>query len=88
MWMWLAHNGQCVQVFAGHEGGVACGVFTKDGKNVCTGGEDGTVRVWAPKTGVCKHVFEGHFGHEGPVTALESSVDGDMVISGECRSIC
>jgi hypothetical protein len=22
-------------------------------------------RVWAPKTGKCKHVFEGHTGHEG-----------------------
>ena len=25
VWMWLAHNGQCVQVFAGHDGGVTCG---------------------------------------------------------------
>ena len=25
VWMWLSHNGQCVQVFAGHDGGVTCG---------------------------------------------------------------
>ena len=27
IWMWLSHNGQCVQVFAGHDGGVSCGEF-------------------------------------------------------------
>lgn len=82
-WMWLAQTGQCVQVFAGHDGGVSCGCFTKDGNVVCTGGEDGTVRLWAPVTGKCKHTFEGHFGHEGMVTCLVSSSDGDLLLSGE-----
>lgn len=39
------------KVFAGHEGGVSCGMFSSDGKYVITGGEDGTVRVWNPKKG-------------------------------------
>lgn len=29
VWMWLTHNGQCVHVFAGHDGAVTCGIFTK-----------------------------------------------------------
>jgi hypothetical protein len=29
--MWLAHSGQCVQVFAGHDGPVVCGGFSQDG---------------------------------------------------------
>ena len=49
--MWLTHTGQCVQVLAGHDGAVTSGCFSKDGKFVCTGGEDGTIRIWAPKTG-------------------------------------
>jgi len=81
-WMWLAHNGQCIQVFAGHDGGVTTGCFSSDGKFVCTGGEDGTVRIWAPKTGQCKHTFEGYSGHEGMLTCLVSSVDGDLLLSG------
>jgi WD40 repeat protein len=29
-----------VQVFSGHEGEVTCGLFTADGKHVCTGPSD------------------------------------------------
>ncbi len=36
-WMWLAHNGQCMQVLAGHDGTVACGLFSNDGKTIITG---------------------------------------------------
>lgn len=71
-------------MFAGHDGGVSCGLFTVDGKNVCSGGEDGTVRIWGPKTGACKHVFSGSSGgHQAPVTALANSADGELLLSGK-----
>lgn len=66
-------------MFSGHDGPVSCGGFTLDGKFVFTGGEDGTVRVWLPKSGACKHVFEVH---EAMITCCEGSQDGDMIISG------
>lgn len=69
-------------MFAGHDGGVTCGTFTRDGKFVCTGGEDGTVRVWAPKTGQCKHVFEGFSGHTDSVSCIDTSPDGDRILTG------
>lgn len=82
--MWLANTGQCVQVFAGHDGGVSCGLFTLDGKSVCSGGEDGTIRIWAPKTGVCKHNFNNVTGgsHSGGITCLTGSEDGELLASG------
>lgn len=40
------------------------------------------LRIWAPKTGKCKHVFEGHMGHEGMVTCVVGSNDGDLILSG------
>lgn len=60
-WMWSVAPGTaaCMQVFAGHDGGVTCGAFTPDGKAVVTGGEDGTLRVWSPKNGTCTHTFVG-----------------------------
>eukprot|EP00605_Chrysophyceae_sp_TOSAG23-4_P000917 GSChrysophyteH1.ASY1.ANO1.1015.1 assembled CDS len=83
IWMWLAHDGQCVQVFAGHDGGVSAGCFTSDGKFVCSGGEDGSIRVWAPKTGACRHVFDNQLGHEALVSCLESNPnDPDLLLSG------
>lgn len=81
-WMWLANNGQCVQVFAGHDGAVTSGCFTKDGKSICTGGDDGSLRIWAPKSGLCKLKFDGHNGHQGTVTCIVSSEDGDLVLTG------
>jgi len=84
IWMWLAHDGQCVQVFAGHDGGVSSGCFTSDGKFICSGGDDGTVRMWAPKTGQCKHVFDQQTGHSGLVTCIASSkAEPDLLLTGK-----
>jgi WD40 repeat protein len=82
VWLWLAHDGQCLQVFAGHDGAVTCGAFSRDGKSILTGGDDGTLRVWSPKTGVCKHVFTGKDGHEATVTCMDSSEDAETMITG------
>lgn len=88
VWMWLAATGACMQVFAGHEGAVTCGVFTPDGKGVVTGGADATVRVWAPKKGTCRHVFQGAQFHEAPITCLathphwEAGEENQLLVSG------
>ena len=57
IWMYHTPSNTCLQVFVGHEGGVTGGTFTPDGKWVVSAGQDGTCRVWAPKTGMSKHVF-------------------------------
>ena len=38
------------------------------------------MRVWSPKTGVCKHVFSNF--HEATVTCIDSTDDGEFLISG------
>jgi len=63
VWMYHIPTSKCLQVFVGHEcnsegGGVTTGSFTPDGKFAVTLGMDGTMRVWAPRTGLCKHVFK------------------------------
>ena len=93
-WMWLATSGGCMRVFAGHDGAVLCGAFTCDGKQIVTGSADGSVRVWAPKKGICKHAFlprpdgpprasGGDLAMcQGAVTALDvHPVDPELVVA-------
>ncbi len=51
-----------------------------DGKLICTGGEDGTLRLWNPKSGQCKAVFEARHESEEAVTCVHS--DGDIIVAG------
>ena len=48
-----------MQVFTGHSGSVTCGAFSPSGKQVCTGAEDMTLRVWDPKTGKSVRTVSG-----------------------------
>lgn len=76
IWMYHTPSKSCLQVFVGHEGGVTAGTFTPDGKVVVSCGQDGTVRIWAPKKGVCKHVFRLMDGATAPGGAAAGGEDG------------
>lgn len=75
VWMWFTPTGKCLQVFVGHSsddvGGSTAGGFTPDGKWAITCGVDGTLRIWAPKKGLCKHTFGGI--HSNASTKLSGS---------------
>ncbi|KAL7529038.1 hypothetical protein ACHAWF_002815 [Thalassiosira exigua] len=89
LWMYHVPTHNCLQVFVGHEGGVVAGGFTPDGRWAVSAGRDGTVRVWAPKTGRSKHVFrlmdDRPRGEEGPgltCLALGGGADGQLAVCG------
>ena len=44
-------------MFVGHNNEVIAGAFATNGKFVLSAGVDGTVKMWNPKTGICKHAF-------------------------------
>jgi len=57
VWMFHVPSKKCMQVFVGHNQEVVAGSFTTDGKLALSAGTDGTVRLWAPKSGICRHSF-------------------------------
>lgn len=98
VWMYHLPTSKCLQVFVGHEstgdgGGVTAGSFTPDGKFALTIGMDGTMRLWAPRTGMCRHVFKFHNPEAGGVQqqhdargltclAVDGGSDGQLAIAG------
>ncbi len=54
--------------------------WSSDGKQIATGHQDGTVRVWNTATGQIIHTLQGH-GCE--VTSLAWKADGSQLISGD-----
>jgi len=62
VWMFHLLLRKCLQVFVGHRTGpvVAVAFTSPGGKQALSACADGTVRVWAPRTGACKHVFQFH----------------------------
>jgi ribosome assembly protein SQT1 len=93
VWMYHLPTSKCLQVFVGHEcngegGGVTSGSFTPDGKFALTIGMDGTLRIWAPRTGMCRHVFkltddDDEMGPAGlTCLAVDGGADGQLAIAG------
>jgi WD40 repeat protein len=53
--------------------------FSPDGKQVVSGSQDKTVRLWDAATGAALRMLEGHTGY---VTSVAFSPDGKQVVSG------
>ena len=83
-WMWNARDGALMQVFAGHSASVSCGGFAP-GARASPPAADGSLRLWAPRTGECATLFMGHPFHDGPVTCLDfhPSTEGLIVTGSE-----
>eukprot|EP00563_Minutocellus_polymorphus_P014129 CAMPEP_0181057794 /NCGR_PEP_ID=MMETSP1070-20121207/20447_1 /TAXON_ID=265543 /ORGANISM="Minutocellus polymorphus, Strain NH13" /LENGTH=545 /DNA_ID=CAMNT_0023137245 /DNA_START=93 /DNA_END=1730 /DNA_ORIENTATION=- len=99
VWMYHTPTMKCLQVFVGHEGGdgqgggggggVSAGTFTPDGKFALSAGMDGTLRIWAPRTGVCRHTFRlaaesGAGDARAGLTCLQvdGGADGQLAVAG------
>jgi WD40 repeat protein len=65
-------------VLRGHTKTAWTVVFSRDGRRVLTSSDDGTARIWDPRTGETLRVLKGH-KHE--LTSAEFSPDGQRVVT-------
>jgi len=71
-----------LQVFVGHESAVTAGSFSPDGKLAVSASADGTLRLWAPKTGMSKAVLRLGEGASLTCMGINGGSDGQSVIVG------
>jgi len=83
VWEWRSETYVLKQ--RGHAFGMRCMAYSQDGVIVCTGGEDGKIKLWNATSGFCYVTLEKT--HTAPVTAvcfanssvvLSSSLDGTV----------
>jgi WD40 repeat protein/serine/threonine protein kinase len=68
-----------VRSFEGHRSRVMTVAFSPDGKQMVSGSEDMTLRLWDVTTGHCVRTYDGHHGF---VLSVAFSPDGKLVLSG------
>ncbi|KAL3790969.1 hypothetical protein ACHAW5_005214 [Stephanodiscus triporus] len=83
IWEWRSE--QYILKQSGHAYGMRCLAYSPDGIVVCTGGEDGTVKLWNSQSGFCYVTLPK--SHTAAITAVEfanptvvlsSSLDGTV----------
>lgn len=78
--LWDVNNGRIVRLFEGHKAGISSLAFSPDGKNLISGGEDGSLNIWDLQSSRTPLVSLN--SHKGSVTDTTLNTIGSVLISG------
>ena len=78
MRLWDTATGESLRTLSGHTAGVNCVAFSPDGRQVASGGADGSLRLWDIAT---RRELLTLRGHSASVLAVTYSPDGQRVAS-------
>ncbi|MCL2480577.1 MAG: WD40 repeat domain-containing protein [Spirochaetaceae bacterium] len=74
---------QEIKTFTGHRDSVTSVAFSPDGKQIISGSNDRTIKLWDTGTG---HEIRTFSGHMGVVSSVAFSPDGKQILSGAMDS--
>jgi hypothetical protein len=75
-------SGKLVRPFNGHVGPVMSAAFSADGKQVLSGGDDGTARLWDLAEGRLIKKFQGS---DGPIVCVDIFARGFFIFTGSAN---
>jgi WD40 repeat protein len=75
----VSPNESLIRTFKGHSDSVWSVAVTPDGKQVISGSQDGTLKIWNLNTGKLVRTITAH---DGSINAISTTPDGLQVISG------
>lgn len=81
VWMWKIPSGDC-KMLQSHGCTASCGVVLADGKRMCVGYDDGSVRLWDLKSGTVQHTLSGNLAHKSTVLCADINPLNNLIITG------
>ncbi|MGD1807440.1 WD40 repeat domain-containing protein [Dapis sp. BLCC M126] len=88
--LWDANTGECLQNLRGHIGLIWAVVFSPDGKQIASCGDDESIMVWDVNAGCCRQTFRypnptEHY--QGGIWTVTFSPCSQLLASGDRDSI-
>ncbi len=80
---WIPETAPAHHISLGHVAGIRALAYSPDGQRAASGSDDGTVRIWNLRSGICERVLEGQLV---PVISLAYNLSGDRLLAGSADS--